>query len=204
MAWSASEPNTPAGQHADFGPFSRLLSTRRSSRRGRPPGCIMRGGMRESGDAAAKIPRSSQWKEHLDECCCRPLLDLLLRDWLFSFTHVQNGAVQTTAPQSACTLIVVLESQRGANPRARSILSLSCRSILALSCRSILSLSCRSRAPSVRGRLLLCVSSNPHFSVPCQHLPPSFTLLSAPDLSLTSPRFHARPRRSPTHLLALT
>ena len=40
--------------------------------------------MRESGDAAAKIPRSSQWKEHLDECGSRPLLDLLLRNWLFS------------------------------------------------------------------------------------------------------------------------
>ena len=43
---------------------------------------LMRGATRQTGNRAAKIPRSCQWTENLKELGWWPLLDPLLRDWL--------------------------------------------------------------------------------------------------------------------------
>ena len=85
---------------------------------------LRRGALRQTGNRAARIPRSRQWTEHLKELGWRPLLDPLLRDWLpHPLPVCRTGRTLYMCALSlpaCCALLLGPHTRRGATPRMRS------------------------------------------------------------------------------------
>ena len=62
---------------------------------------LMRGAPRETGNRAARIPRSRQWTDRLEESGWWPLLDPLLRDWLIFYPQASARSRPLCVRQSS-------------------------------------------------------------------------------------------------------